>query len=123
MTAASIAIVDDDESLRNALARLFRSAAYSVETFASAVDFLSALPTRGLHCIILDLQLPGMSGVELLQHLAQFGDSPAVVVITGGDDARMKDQCMALGAKRYFRKPVDCDALLEAVREVIGGRT
>jgi FixJ family two-component response regulator len=118
IAAAPVAIVDDDESLRDALARLFRSAGYSVETFASAIELLSSLSTRRPHCVILDLQLPAMSGVELLQRLAHLDDSPAVLVITGSDDARMRDRCLALGAKGYFRKPVDGDALLEAVREL-----
>jgi FixJ family two-component response regulator len=117
---AAIAIVDDDESLRNSLLRLFRSAGYSVEGFASATDLLSSLMARRPRCIILDLQLPDFSGVELLERFGELADPPPVVVITGNDDPRVRDQCIALGAQRYFRKPLDCDALLEAAGEIVG---
>jgi FixJ family two-component response regulator len=122
MTAARVAIVDDDDSLRNALTRLLRSASYAVEPFASATELWGSLSTTPMpSCIILDLQLPGMTGVELLQRFAQLVDPPAVLVITANDEARVREQCIALGAMRYFRKPIDCDALLEAVRETVGG--
>ncbi|HEY3515880.1 MAG TPA: response regulator [Gammaproteobacteria bacterium] len=116
---AVIAIVDDDESLRNSLLRLFRSAGYSVEGFESATDLLRSLPTRRPRCVILDLQLPDISGVEVLERFAKLADAPPVVVITGSDDACVRDQCVALGAQRYLRKPLDCDALLEAAREIV----
>ena len=118
--AAAIAIVDDDASLRTSLRRLFRSAGYSVEGFASATDFLSSLVARKPRCLILDLQLPGMSGVELLERFATLAEAPPVVVITGTDDDCVRDQCLALGAQRYFRKPLDCDALLAAAEEIVG---
>jgi FixJ family two-component response regulator len=117
---AAIAIVDDDESLRNSLLRLFRSAGYSVEGFASATDLLSSLAVRRPRFVILDLQLPSMSGVELLERFAKLADAPPVVVITGNEDPCVRDQCIALGAQRYFRKPLDCTALLEAACEIAG---
>jgi FixJ family two-component response regulator len=61
-----------------------------------------------------------MSGVELPERFAKLADAPPVVVITGNDDLRVRDQCIALGAQRYFRKPLDCDALLEAAGETVG---
>jgi FixJ family two-component response regulator len=117
---AAIAVVDDDASLRNSLLRLFRFAGYSVEGFASALDLLDSLAARRPRCIILDVQLPDMSGVELLERFATLAGVPPVVVITGNDDPCIRDQCMALGAQRYFRKPLDCDALLEAAGEIVG---
>lgn len=117
---AAIAVVDDDESLRNSLLRLFRSAGYSVEGFASATDLLSSLATRKPRCVFLDLQLPELSGVELLERFAKLEDLPPVVVITGTDDPGVRSQCIALGAQRYFRKPLDCDALLAAAAEIVG---
>jgi FixJ family two-component response regulator len=116
---ASIAVVDDDESLRNSLLRLFRSAGYSVEGFASATDLLSSLAARRPRCVILDLQLPEFSGVELLERFAKLADAPPVVVITGNEDPCVRDQCIALGAQRYFRKPLDCTALLDAAGEIV----
>lgn len=119
---ASISIVDDDDSLRNSLVRLFRSAGYSVEAFASATELLSALPHTRPDCVILDLQLPGMTGTELLRRFSVFADAPPVVVITGSDDECLRHDCIALGAKRYFRKPLDCDALLDAAREIVASK-
>ena len=113
---ASIAIVDDDDSLRHSLVRLFRSAGYSVEAFASATELLSSLSQWRPDCVILDLQLPGMTGEELLRRLSVFANPPPVVVITGNDDDCLRDQCIALGARHYFRKPLDSDALLDAAR-------
>ena len=117
---AGIAVVDDDESLRHSLLRLFRSVGYSVEGFTSARDLLSSLAARKPRCVILDLQLPDMSGVELLERFAKLADAPPVVVITGNDDPCVRDRCVALGAQRYLRKPLDCDALLAAAAEIVG---
>ena len=69
--------------------------------------------------VVLDLQLPGMTGVELLQRFEVLLDPPPVIAITGSDDERLRDQCMLLGSKRYFRKPLDCGALLAAVHEIV----
>jgi FixJ family two-component response regulator len=118
---ATIAIVDDDDSLRNSLLRLFRSAGYSVEAFATATELLRSLSLGRPDCVILDLQLPGMTGVELLRGFSTLADPPPVIVITGNDDQRLREQCMALGSMRYFRKPLDCDALLAAARDVVDG--
>ena len=116
---AFVAIVDDDEAIRNAWLRLMRSAGYSAATFASAIDFLSSLSLRRPRCVVLDLHLPGMTGIELLQRFAELDDPPPVVMLTASDDRCLRDQCMALGAKRYFRKPVDCLAVLEAISETL----
>jgi FixJ family two-component response regulator len=118
-TGAAIAVVDDDDSLRNSLLRLFRSAGYSVDAFATATELWSSLPLGRPDCVVLDLQLPGMTGVELLRRFSVLKDPPPVIVITGNDEVELREQCMALGSKRYFRKPLDCDALLEAVCEVV----
>src|SRR5690349_3436854 len=116
---AAIAVVDDDDSLRKSLLRLFRSAGYSVCGFASARDLLSALSERKPRCMILDLQLPDISGIELLERFAKLADPPPVIVVTANDDPRVRDQCMALGARRYFRKPLEGEALLAAAAELV----
>jgi FixJ family two-component response regulator len=123
MSAAAgttIAVVDDDDSLRISLLRLFRSAGYSVAAFATATELWSHMSLGRPDCVVLDLQLPGMSGVELLRHFSTLADPPPVIVITGSDDELLRDQCIALGSKRYFRKPLDSDALLDAAGRVVG---
>ena len=116
---ALVAIVDDEESIRRALVRLFRLAHYRTQAFDSASKFLTSLAVRKPNCVVLDLQLPGITGVELLERFAELENPPPVVVITSNDEQRMEARCLALGTKRYLRKPIDCDALLDAVRDIV----
>ena len=115
-----IAIVDDEESIRKALTRLFRFADYRAEAFVSAADFLASLSERTPDCVVVDLQMPGMTGLELLKHLSRLPTPPPVIVITADDAQRTRDECKALGTKHYLRKPVDSAALLASVRDVLG---
>ena len=117
--AAAIAIVDDDASVRCALLRLIRCEGYSAAAFPSATALLSSLSLQTPRCVVLDLHLRDMTGMELLRRFAKLADAPPVVVITGNDDRRLRDQCMALGTRRYLSKPIDCDALLGAIGEIL----
>lgn len=117
--ATLVAIVDDDARIRTALLRLFRFARYRAQAFRSADVFLQSLSEQAPSCVVLDLHLSGMTGLELLRRLATLDRSPPVVVITADDDEGLANQCKTLGSKRYFKKPIDCDALLDAVRDVI----
>lgn len=117
--ASLVAIVDDDARIRRALLRLFRFARYRAEAFRSADAFLRSLAVQVPSCVVLDVHLPGMTGVDLLRRLALLDRAPPVVMITADDDERLESQCRTLGGKRYFRKPLDCDALLDAVRELV----
>lgn len=118
--AVRIAIVDDEESVRKALTRLFRFADYGAEGFVSATDFLTSLSERTPDCVVLDLQMPGMTGLELLKLISKMPTPPPVIVITADDAKRTQDECKALGTKHYLRKPVDCATLLASVRDVLG---
>jgi FixJ family two-component response regulator len=117
---ALVAIVDDDARICTALLRLFRFASYRAEAFRSAEVFLETLAAQPPSCVVLDLHLPGMPGIELLRQLRALERAPPVVVITADDDERLERQCASLGTRQYFRKPVDGDALLEAVRTIVG---
>ena len=112
-----IAIVDDDQSVRNALKMLFESAEFEVEAFATAEDFLRdgrfAKPT----CLILDVQLPGISGIELQHQLIVEEDSTPVVFITAHPDRHLRQQAIDAGAIRFFSKPFNGTELLSVVRE------
>jgi FixJ family two-component response regulator len=120
--APLIAIIDDEESVRRAFLRLLRSANYRAEAFVSATDFLDALSLRTPDCIILDLQMPMMTGFELQERLARLGRHPPVIVITAHDEVETRDRCLALGASGYFRKPVEADDLIEAINTILDCR-
>ena len=117
--APLIAVVDDEESVRRALARLLRSAQYQVEGFASARAFLESLALQVPQCIVLDLHMPEVTGLELQQRLRQLEIRIPVIVITAYDEPDSRDQCLALGAERYFAKPVDGHRLIRSIRQLV----
>ena len=111
-----VAIVDDDASLRSALARLLRTAGWQAVTFASAEAFLHTDPQMPLDCLVLDVWLPGMYGVALLEHLGTLGSTLPVILITGRDDVQMRRRAAQLGAVAYLPKPLDEQDLLLALQ-------
>ena len=118
-----IAIVDDDHSVRKALQRLLRSINLDADAYGSGREFLAALADATPDCVVLDLQMPEMNGLELQQHLTSSGVRLPVVVITGHDEPGMRAQCMAAGASTYLRKPLDDKVLLEAISAAIATDT
>ncbi|HKC59502.1 MAG TPA: response regulator [Myxococcales bacterium] len=114
----SVVVVDDDLSVRRALQRLIRSAGFSVEAFASGQKFLDSDPGGASRCVVLDIHLGGMSGLEVQERLAARGVRMPVIVITAHDDARMRARVESLGAV-YLRKPFDDGVLLDAIRKAV----
>jgi FixJ family two-component response regulator len=115
-----IAVVDDDPSVCKALARLLRASDLDADTFASAEDFLAWLPRASPpDCLVLDLQMPGTSGLDLQRHLVRVGARFPTVVITGHDEPGMQARCLAAGAAAYLRKPVKEKTLLAAIEAAI----
>src|SRR5262245_479074 len=111
-------VVDDDVSVRESLELLIKSAGWQPETFASAQQFLAnTLPTVPC-CLVLDVTLPGLSGLELQQHLADRKEMP-IIFITGYGDIPMTVRAMKAGAVEFLTKPFQADALLEAIRGAI----
>lgn len=115
-----VAVVDDEESVRTALGRLIRSAGFAVDTFGSAVEFMQSLQRRRPRCVVLDLRMPVVGGLEVQEALVRSGARVPVVVITGDDAAASRERALAQGAVAYLRKPVDDSALLAAIRDAIG---
>ena len=115
----SVFIVDDDLSVRRALQRLIRSAGFSVETFASGREFFDSNPSCGSSCLVLDIHLGGMSGLEVQERLAVQGLKIPVIVITAHDDARTRARVESLGAVAYVPKPFDDQVLLEAIQKAV----
>jgi FixJ family two-component response regulator len=115
-----VAVVDDDPAVRRALARLLRSADYSVETFNSGTQFLKDGDEGAFECVVLDLHMPHTTGVDVQITLAQRGSALPVVVITGEDSSEARSRCLSLGAARYLKKPVDEAVLLDAIDAATG---
>lgn len=114
--AALVSIVDDDASVRKSLDRLIRSARLEVNVFASAEEFLDSNHSRSSDCLILDIRLPGMSGVELHRHLIAGGSKVPVIFITAhGSDDRARSEAASEWTVAYFTKPFSGDELLEAI--------
>ena len=117
--AGIIAIVDDDEPLREALGSVMKAAGFSINTFASAEEFLASAEREGTACLILDVRLPGMSGIELQRQLAVDGDGTPIIFVTAHGDASLRDSLMKAGASGFLNKPVRSDALLKEIRSAL----
>jgi len=114
-----IAIVDDDGSVRQGPERLIRSVGWHAETFASAQEFLARAWTQPPNCLVLDLQLPDVSGLELQKRLAEIALNIPIVFLTGHGNIPSSVQAMKAGAIEFLTKPVDEEDLLRAIREAV----
>ena len=117
---AVIAIVDDDPSVQRGLQRLIRSAGWKAETFASAQEFLARARAQSPNCVLLDLQLPGLSGLDLQKRMAEVGLEIPIVFLTGHGNIPASVQAMKAGALQFLTKPVDEQELLHAIEEAVG---
>src|SRR5262249_3988781 len=115
--APTVVVVDDDPSLCRALDRLLRSAGYCAETFASPDAFLERIPADGPGCVLLDLSLPGRSGLEVQEILNRSDRTWPIIFITGNGDVPTSVRAMKAGALDFLTKPVDEQALLGAVEQ------
>ena len=122
-TKALIAIVDDDESVCRALKRLVRSLGMDADTFASGQNFLDlieAMPSFGADCVVLDVQMPGMNGLEVGRRLAARGSRLPVIFITAHDETGVRERAFALGAVAFLRKPFNDELFIRTLRAAIG---
>ena len=111
----TIAVVDDDDSFARAIGRLFRASGFEVHTYASAEAFLATTPHPPSDCLVLDIQLGGMSGLELQQRLHELDNLTPIIFVTAHDAPEVRDQAVKAGCVAYLRKPVASRVLLEAV--------
>jgi FixJ family two-component response regulator len=116
---ATVFVVDDDLSVRRGLERLLRSDGYRVETFASAREFLERADLHGPGCLVVDVRMPGASGLDLQRALTAAGHDTPVIFITGHGDVSLASRAMAAGAVEFLAKPFDDEALLDAVRQAL----
>lgn len=117
---STIAVVDDDASLREALRGLLRSAGFHAEVFASAEEFLRSGRVRGTACLILDVRMPGMSGVELQERLMASDLAVPIVFISAHGDEEVRALALERGAVDFLQKPFSDDALLTAIARAGG---
>jgi FixJ family two-component response regulator len=114
-----VAIVDDDESVRTAVGSLFRSMGFRTKLFGGGKDFLDFSNVCEVSCLILDVQMPGMDGLELQRRLASVRHHIPVVFITAYGDENARAQALREGAVDFLSKPFSEDALLDAVKSII----
>ena len=115
----SIAVVDDEVSVRRAFVRLLRSAGMNARAFASGAEFLASLPTHAPDCVVLDLNMPGLSGFEMQGRLAQAWPRVAVIVVTGHHTTASEAQAQAKHPVAYLQKPVDEQLLFAAIARAV----
>ena len=115
-------VVDDDESVRRTLVGLSGLADLHVETFSSAYEFLNSPKQMENSCIFIDIRMPGSTSFDLQQKLTAFDMRIPVIVISASDDAQIRERARKLGAVSFFRKPVDDQALLDAIWWALGGK-
>ena len=113
---AVVHIIDDDDAARDLLSFLLRSAKIEARSYESAPAFLAVIKTLSLGCVITDVRMPDMTGIELLRHLRESDNDVPVIVITGHGDIPLAVEAMKFGAADFLEKPYDDDALISAVR-------
>jgi two-component system response regulator FixJ len=116
---ASVVIIDDDEAVLDSLRVLLEAEGFDVQTFERASTFLQRFEGKLPRCLVTDVRMPGMDGLELLQALSARGPLPPVIVITGHGEVPMAVQAMKLGARDFLEKPFDPNALLASVRDAL----
>jgi FixJ family two-component response regulator len=114
-----VAIVDDDDSMRNALGGLLKAVGYPAQAFASAEEFLKSGQYHQTSCLIADIRMPGMSGLELQAQLNAERCRIPIIFITAHGDAKMRIQALRAGAVEFLTKPFDEEILLESVRAAL----
>jgi FixJ family two-component response regulator len=117
-----VMIVDDDDSMRRAARRLVKSFGLGVDTFASAEDFLASGRLAETACLVLDVHMPGLSGIELQSKLIAEGHHIPVIFITAFADEKTQARALEAGAYAYLIKPFDEDDLLEGIRRALQPR-
>ena len=112
-------VVDDDDDVRVSIAELLRSVGLRAETFATAREFLGRERGDGPSCLVLDLQLPGMDGLDVQRELARSGDSMPIIFLTGHGDIPTTVKAMKSGAVEFLTKPFDDERLLDAIQQAL----
>lgn len=113
-----IAVVDDDEIVRRSIKRLINSLSFPVEDFASGEEFLKSLSNNRPACMLLDLHMPGLSGIEVIEALQTRRINIPTIIITGNTRADVRDRCLDAGAVGYLEKPLEREVVLAIIQTV-----
>ena len=113
-----VVVVDDDLGLLTALGRVLRAAGFETATYRSAEEFLDAPPAARAHCLVLDVQLSGMSGLDLQRRLRANGCRLPIIILTAYDDNGVRDEARTAGCAGYFDKQTDVDVLLRLIHSL-----
>ena len=118
-----VAVVDDEESVRRALARMLGASQFDVDVFASGQEFLDSLRTRLPDCLILDYQMPGLTGRDVQRRLTLAQTPVPIIVVTAHDQPALREQCLADGAIAYVAKPLQRERLVGLIHDAIRRRS
>jgi FixJ family two-component response regulator len=116
-----IAVIDDDESFRVALVESLSSLGYGSDAYASAEDFIRAIGGKSFNCVVTDIHMPGMSGLDLMKRLAARGSTTPVVLITARSDRNLEARAAAAGAACLLRKPFEINDLIQGIEGAVKG--
>jgi FixJ family two-component response regulator len=116
-----VAVVDDDSAVREAISSLLRSAGYRCAIFDSAETFLASASLRDVHCMLLDVRMPGMSGLDLHQMLRRMSCDVPVIYVSAADDVGSRERALAQGAVAFLTKAFADEDLLKAIRTALNG--
>jgi two-component system, LuxR family, response regulator FixJ len=119
VTDAVVHVIDDDEAMRDSLAFLLTTAGMSPKTYESAIDFLEQLEKAEPGCIVTDVRMPDMNGLELVRRLKERGTPHPIIMITGHGDVPLAVEAMKAGVDDFLEKPFDDDALLSSIRTAL----
>ncbi|MCX6923247.1 MAG: response regulator [Verrucomicrobia bacterium] len=118
-TKINVAVVDDDESFARAIGRLLRASGFEVSTYLSAEAFLATTTRPEPECLVLDIQLGGMSGLDLQRRLHELGVPVPIIFVTAHDGPAVRQEAQQAGCSAYFLKPVRGESLLKAIAEAV----
>jgi FixJ family two-component response regulator len=114
-----IAVIDDDESFRIALVESLSSLGYDADGYASAEDYIGSIGGRSFNCVVTDIHMPGMSGLDLMKRLATGGSTTPVVLITARSDKNLEAKAAAAGAACMLRKPFEINDLIKCIEGAV----
>jgi len=116
-----IAVIDDDQSFRMALVESLSSLGYGADGYASVEDYIGSTGGKSFDCVVTDIHMPGMSGLDLMKRLAAGGSTTPVVLITARSDTNLEAKAAAAGAARLLRKPFEINDLIECIEGAVKG--